>query len=538
MTKSRSHPPAGSPPGPDAVGASGAIATTGEIALQASEQRFRHLVETVNVVPYTWDVDAWRYLYVGPQSARIFGYPPERWTGQAFWLSILHPDDKDAAVQHSSGFNVEPRDEYFEYRIVAADGRIVWVRDIIKIDTDATGQQVGYGMMFDITEAKQRDALLQQAQKMEAVGQLTGGIAHDFNNLLTVIVGSIELVADQVQGELRRRLDYALQAAERGATLVQGLLAFSRRLSLRIETVDFNQVAAGMGELLRRTLGRDVEVEMKLDPSLWSVLTDRGQIEGALLNLAINARDAMPEGGKLTIETANVRLGEDATVREVEAPAGDYVMLAVTDTGTGMSPAVVERATEPFFTTKEVGKGTGLGLSMIYGFAKQSRGHLTIHSELGHGTSVRLYLPRQVADKAAITPLQPEPAERSRAAETVLVVEDDPLVRSFVVLQLHALGYRVIEAADGPQAQRLLETEAPIDLLFTDVFMPGGLNGRELAAEARRHRPTLKTLYTSGYAQNIIMNQGRLEPGAHFLPKPYKRHDLAIKVREALDAAA
>jgi signal transduction histidine kinase len=387
----------------------------------------------------------------------------------------------------------------------------------------------------DVTAQHDAETLLRQAQKMESVGQLTGGIAHDFNNLLTVVIGGLDLVLDRVQGEVRPVVEGSLRAAERGAALVRQLLAFARRQTLIPETLDFNDLAAGMEDLLRRTLGEDVEIEMRLDPALWPTLADKSQVENALLNLTINSRDAMPAGGKLTIETANVHLDDDYAVHNAEIAAGDYVMLAVTDTGSGMPTDVAERAFEPFFTTKEQGKGTGLGLSMIYGFAKQSRGHLKIYSEVGHGTTVRLYLPRLVGVAQATTAAATASVPHARGGETILVVEDDADVRLFVVSQLRDLGYRVLEAADGPGAQEVLATDHPIDLLLTDVVMPGGMTGRKLAEGAKLARPNLRTLFTSGYTENSIVHQGKLDPGVNFLSKPFRRQDLSLKVREALD---
>src|SRR5215468_7562211 len=293
-----------------------------------------------------------------------------------------------------------------------------------------------------------------------------------------------------------------------------------------------------MESLLKRTLGEHIEIEMNLAPGLWPALADKSQVESALLNLAINARDAMPEGGKLTIETGNHQLDADYAAHNAEVTPGDYAMLAVTDTGTGMPPEVIERAFEPFFTTKGTGKGTGLGLSMIYGFAKQSGGHLKIYSEVGHGTTVRLYLPRQRGDDAVLPGRREVPSEHPSGGETILVVEDDADVRAFVLAQLRNLGYRVIEAADGPQAQRVLSSDAPVDLLFTDVVMPGGMTGRQIADAAKRQRPTLKSLFNSGYTENSIVHQGKLDKGVNFLSKPYKRQELAAAIRAALDTPA
>jgi len=390
-------------------------------------------------------------------------------------------------------------------------------------------------MCQDVTERHATEERLRQSEKMNAVGQLTGGVAHDFNNLLTVVIGNLDLAVDRVQPELQPAIEGALRAAERGAALVRQMLAFSRRQTLIAETLDLNHVVAGMEQMLRRTLGEDVEIEMRLSSSLWVALADRAQVESALLNLAINARDAMAAGGKLTIETDNAHLDADYAAHNTEVSPGDYVALAVSDTGIGMTAEVLQHAFEPFFTTKEVGKGTGLGLSMIYGFAKQSQGHVKIYSEAGHGTTVRLYLPRKTtAEERAAAPARAE--RRSEGgSETILVVEDDADVRAFVSGQLRDLGYRVIEAADGPQVQRILESDEPIDLLFTDVVMPGGMTGRQLAETARTRRPALKAVFTSGYTENSIVHQGKLDRGVSFLAKPFRRQDLAAKVRETLD---
>ena len=386
-----------------------------------------------------------------------------------------------------------------------------------------------------ITAEREAEVQLRQAQKMESVGQLTGGVAHDFNNLLTIIIGSLDLALDRVQGDVQSTLEPALRAAERGAALVQRLLAFSRRQTLIPEEVDFNHLAAEMEDLLRRTLGEDIEIEMKPYPLLWTARADKGQVENALLNLTVNARDAMPAGGKLTIETGNVHLDEDYAAHSTEVTPGDYVMLAVTDTGKGMPAEVLDRAFEPFFTTKEVGKGSGLGLSMIYGFAKQSGGHVKIYSEIDHGTTVRLYLPRQSTAVAIAAAAMAAQSDHPRGGEMILVVEDNADVRTFVVRYLRDLGYRVVEAKDGPSALGTLEEPAPIDLLLTDVIMPGGMTGRELSDEASRRRPGLKTLFISGYTKDSFVHQGKLNPGVNFLSKPFRRRDLALKVREALD---
>ncbi|MBI1213329.1 MAG: PAS domain S-box protein [Alphaproteobacteria bacterium] len=392
------------------------------------------------------------------------------------------------------------------------------------------------GFVRDVSEQRKTEEQLHQAQKMEAVGQLTGGIAHDFNNLLTVVVGRLDLALEKTQGPLRDSLQQALTAAEGGASLIKQLLAVSRKQTLAPRVIDINEMAGRMKELLQRSLGEHIELTMRLDDELWSAFADQGQVENALLNLAINARDAMPEGGKIVIETGNVVLDAAYAARNDEVQPGPYVMLAVSDTGTGMTADVIRRAFEPFFTTKEVGKGTGLGLAMVYGFAKQSRGHLKIYSEVGHGTTVRLYLPRHVSAATPAEKSLPAPAADTRGTgETVLVVEDDTEVREYVVAMLRELGYRVLMAATGPEAMKIVEGGEHIDLLFTDVIMPGGMTGRDLAAAAIRIRPEIRVLFTSGYSRDTVDKNGEFDPAERFLSKPYRRSDVAEKLREAFN---
>lgn len=409
-----------------------------------------------------------------------------------------------------------------------ADGR--W----LLLQERRTGDGGLVGIQLDVTEGKQRDQQLSRVQKMDAVGQLTGGVAHDFNNLLTVILGNLDLLDDLLAGEAqaKQHVRGALAAAERGAALTQRLLAFARRLPLRVEPVAVNELVAGMGELLGRTLGEDVELKLALSPRAPRALADPAQLENALVNLALNARDAMPGGGRLTIETGEAELDEEYARSHAEVRAGRYVMIGVADTGHGMPPEVLERAIEPFFTTKGAGKGTGLGLSMVFGFAKQSGGHLRIYSEPQHGTSIRLYLPLAQGEPAA---QEARPAAAG-GAETILVVEDDESVRELVIVMLESLGYRVLAAPDGRAALEALEREPKVDLLFTDVVMPRGVSGRELAELAGRARPGLKVLFTSGYTENAIIHHGRLDEGVRLLSKPYQRGDLARKIREVLDA--
>ncbi|MEI9985909.1 MAG: response regulator [Aliidongia sp.] len=378
---------------------------------------------------------------------------------------------------------------------------------------------------------------LRQAQKMEAMGQLTGGVAHDFNNLLGVIVGNIDLLADAVRHDPAQieLVDAALASALRGAELTKRLLAFSRQQPLSTRAMDLNEKLPDMIAVLHRTLGEAIRIVPQLGTDLWPVRTDASQLEDALLNLAINARDAMPNGGTLTIATANTRLDERQAALQTEVMPGDYVTLSVTDTGIGMPPEIIERAIEPFFTTKEPGKGTGLGLSMIYGFAKQSGGHLSIYSEVGVGTTIRLYLPREHPGPAAATPQPAAPGEVPKGGETVLVVDDNFELRRVAVRQLTSLGYRVREASDGPSALALLEEGAQFDLLFTDIGLPAGMNGFELAERMQQLLPGLKVLYTTGYGSHGRRNGIQDTDPVLVLQKPYRNRDLAERLRTVFD---
>lgn len=390
-----------------------------------------------------------------------------------------------------------------------------------------------------VTDCQQANDALRQAQKMEAVGQLTGGIAHDFNNLLQIVTGNLEMLSRRLptdDARLRRAADSAMSGAQRAATLTQRLLAFARRQPLDPKRLDLNQLVDSMSDLMRRTLGETVSIDINLAGDLWRVEADANQLENALLNLAVNARDAMTQGGTLTITTANGIIGEaDA---EDDAVPGHYVSLAVCDTGAGMSDETMARVFEPFFTTKEIGKGTGLGLSMVYGFVKQSGGHLRIESSLGRGTTVTLYLPRfmgtMIEEEEPASPLKTLPA---RAGETVLVVEDDPDVRAHSCEILEELGYAVIAVEDGPSAIAVIDSERRFDLIFTDVVLPGALSGRDIAIHARSTRPKVPVLFTSGYAREAIIQNARLEDGVELLSKPFTYAALASRVRDSIDRA-
>jgi PAS domain S-box-containing protein len=394
------------------------------------------------------------------------------------------------------------------------------------------------GIIHDLTERKRTSEQLFQAQKMETVGQLSGGIAHDFNNLLTVIIGNAESLSDVLKArpDLRKLAEAIIAAGERGAELTQRLLAFSRRQTLKPSQIDCNQLVDKMGRLLRRTLREDIDIATTLESELKSAFADPAQLESAVLNLALNAQDAMPSGGRITVSTANASLDEQYRSTHPEVPTGDYIMVAVTDDGDGMPPEVLARAFEPFFTTKEVGKGSGLGLSMVYGFVKQSNGHVAIYSEVGLGTTVRIYLPvargddsHEAAPTAAEEPLAPG------GQETVLVAEDDAFVRDHAVSIIKGLGYQVIASVDGDDAMRCLASGAPVDLLFTDVVMPGSINGIDLVERAQQLRPGLKVLLTSGYALDNLRARRQLPSGIAVLHKPYRKVELARRIRDTLD---
>ncbi|MGE0746663.1 MAG: response regulator [Rhodospirillales bacterium] len=385
----------------------------------------------------------------------------------------------------------------------------------------------------DITARKELERQLQQSHRLEAVGQLSGGMAHDFNNLLTIIIGNVELAMGQPElaPETHLNLDQALHAGLRGATLIRKLLAFARRQSLHASAFDLNRLVSEATDLLWRTLGEEIQVSVQLADELAAAFADPAQVESALVNLAINARDAMPNGGRLTIETANAVLDEEYAAQNLDVAPGAYVMLAVSDTGTGMPQDVLARVFEPFFTTKGENKGTGLGLSMIYGFARQSRGHVKIYSEVGHGTTVRLYLPVAEMRPAAATPAAAS-VDEAPAGATILVVEDNNEVRMVTVAILKSLGYTVVEADTGPAALEVLRGPAAIDLLYTDVIMPGGMTGVALAREARALRPALPVLFTSGFAGAQIQEIAGPDKVEDFLTKPVRRRDLAQKIRE------
>ena len=531
---------------------------TAEQALRQSEERFRKLADQLAELNATlaerveektrerdriWNVSQdlllvadrhgiWRT--VNPAWTRTLGWSEaELLDRSSQWL--VHPDDAGRVRAQVDDLVERKLTVRFESRFRHQDGSYRWLSW-----TGVPDQDRIYAVARDVTAEKAaaerlkaaEEALL-QSQKMEAVGQLTGGIAHDFNNLLTGIVGSLDLLQtrlDQGRTEnVARYIDAAMTSANRAAALTHRLLAFARRQPLNPESVDANRLLVSLEDLLRRTIGETIELTIVAADDLWGTLCDPNQLESALLNLAINARDAMPAGGRITITTANARLDGIGADAPALAP-GDYILIDVTDTGTGMRPEVAARAFDPFFTTKPIGQGTGLGLSMIYGFARQSNGHVTIDSKLGRGTSVRIYLPRHDSDVAAARASAVADAEYAASGETVLVVEDEPVVRGIIVEMLQEQGYRTLAAVDGPSGLRSLRGNGRIDLLVTDVGLPG-MNGRQLADQARETRPELKILFITGYAESVAMADGFLQPGMEMITKPFDLGNLSRRIR-------
>jgi PAS domain S-box-containing protein len=474
-------------------------------------------------------------LRASPSSLAILGYRPDEMVGRNA-KEFVHADDLESTRANMRLARCGRLTRNFECRYCHKSGRAVtlaWKG----LWSEPDEQYFFIGR--DMTKRIELENQLRQAQKMEAVGQLTGGIAHDFNNILTVIIGMNEIMADAVAGNprLSEIVETIDEAATRGAQLTQRMLAFARKQPLIARNLDLNELVARIAAILQRTLGEDIAVQAVYADDLWPAFADPSQVEDAILNLAVNARDAMPKGGQLVIETCNAQLDEEHAARDVEVTPGDYVAVIVSDSGAGMPPEVVERVFEPFFTTKEVGRGTGLGLSMVYGFVKQSRGHVKIYSEVGHGTSIKLYLPRATDAEARPSEDPAAPVAHKGGDETVLVVEDSSAVRKVAVSMLRGLGYRVREAEDGKAALAILREPGAIDLLFTDLVMPNGIDGQELLVMAREQRPGLKALFTSGYSEHFLKGRGATDRSVPLLGKPYRAHQLAEAVRKALDAA-
>ncbi|MBC9206152.1 response regulator [Roseomonas aerophila] len=550
-------------------------------ALHEGESRLATALQAGRLGPWELDVEA-RVLAASTTCRTVFGRRQDADFGYDDLVDSIHPEDRAEVLARIRASAETGSDFATEFRTLWPDGTVHWaelrarlVRNrqagktrLVGVSSDVTDRKTAEDqlrrlnetledrvasrtaelslahdvVLAEIAQRERTEEQLRQSQKMEAVGQLTGGLAHDFNNLLAGITGSLELLQLRIaQGrvhEIARFVNSAQEAAARAAALTHRLLAFSRRQTLDPKTTDVSQLVAGMEDLVRRTVGPEISLEVARADNLWLTLVDPPQLENALLNLCINARDAMPDGGRLIIHASNAKVDHQAG-QDHDLPAGQYVVLTVTDSGVGMTPDVMARAFDPFFTTKPLGQGTGLGLSMIYGFVRQSEGHIRIQSEVGHGTTIRLYLPRHdgyLVRMDAQSGLADAP--RAEKGETVLVVDDEATVRMIVTEVLEDLGYAAVEAADGHAGLRILQSDLHIDLLVTDVGLPGGMNGRQLADAARLLRPDLRILFITGYAENAVLGQGSLHPGMHVLTKPFAMDALANRIKTLIDSRA
>jgi PAS domain S-box-containing protein len=547
-------------------------------SLKESEERFRTLSNTLPAFIFVADIHG-AFTYTNHVFQSFTGKSAEDLLDFG-WLETLHPDDRGEAAhgwadawqsgknydaeyrvrQHTDGYRVfivrampvrDARDAIFQWVGTCIDTQdLVDARNDLKAsntrlelgvaERTADLQNALTSLRTEVEEREAAESQLRQLQKMESIGQLTGGIAHDFNNMLAIVIGSLDLAKRRLLTEPQRALksiENAEEGARRSSQLTARLLAYSRQQALTPEVLNVNKLVGGMSELLRRTIGESVRVETVLAGGLWNSLADSVQLESAIVNLCVNARDAMPNGGKLTIETANAHLDDAYAARSPGTTPGQYVLIGVTDTGIGMPPEVVERAFDPFYTTKGVGKGTGLGLSQVYGFVRQSGGHVKIYSEPGQGTTVKIYLPRHTAVAEVLDveeKILDQALPAAKEGEILLVVEDEEAVRRMAVDVLRDLGYTVVQASDGPQAIDILHVQPRISLLFTDVVMPK-MNGRVLADQAKKMRPELKVLFTTGYTRNAVVHNGMLDAGVAFLPKPFTVAELARKVRRVLD---
>ncbi len=512
-----------------------------ENARAQAEAKYRMLVEQVAAVSYIAELGMHgEWLYVSPQVEAMFGFSAEEWlTDSRTWTKHVHPEDHNVV---EAAEEASQRGQRFqaEYRIIRKDCRVIWVSDTAVVVEGSGAHPLMEGIIVDITERKQLETQLQQARRMEAIGRLAGGIAHDFNNLLTIIKGYTELALNRprISPELQADVERIEDASERASTLVRQLLAFSRRQVLQPKLLDLNSIVLGLDKLLRRLMDEDIGMSTIPGQDIGTIKADPGQMEQVIMNLVVNARDAMPKGGRLTVETANVDLDEAYASDHATVKAGRYVMLAVSDTGTGMSPETVAHIFEPFYTTKESGRGTGLGLSTVYGIVKQSGGYIWVYSELGRGSSFKVYLPRVEQAPEALPAIKPVSGEQ-KGSETVLLVEDQPQVRELARMALSGKGYTVLVASSPEDAESACSKHgAEIHLLLTDLILPG-ISGRELAKRLTARHPKMRVLYMSGYTYSIMRQgpgqDGLLEDGVAFLQKPFTPSALTEKVREVLD---
>jgi len=514
---------------------------TAEEALRQAEADYRSLVESSPAIVYLAEpTPPFAPIYVSPNIEK-FGYTTEEWHNRPdLWLSLIHEDDRQQVLETTEAAMRQGLDTDIKYRIVARDGSVHWLHDKGRFVSDNQGKRVRWqGVILDITETKELEEQLRLSQKLESVGRLAGGIAHDFNNMLTVINGYSDLTLRKLDADspLRINIEEIKKAGERSALLTHQLLAFSRQQVLQPVVLDLNEVVTDTIKLLQRLIGEDVELVTALKPEAGRVSVDPGQLSQILMNLAVNARDAMPHGGKLTIETANVFIEPDYARQKVDVKPGAYVLLAVCDTGGGMNDEIRQHIFEPFFTTKEIGKGTGLGLSTVYGIVKQSNGNIEIESEQGVGTTFRVFLPRVAEQTETARSKEDASTESLFGTETILLVEDEEIVRKLSRKMLESCGYTVVEARDGLEAFGICEGgDCKFDLLLTDVVMPQ-MGGRELAEKLAERLPEMQILFTSGYTDDEVVRHGVIETNTNFIQKPFTFDALARKVRQLLDAA-
>jgi PAS domain S-box-containing protein len=508
-----------------------------EMELQEKEKLYRGLIETTAAVAWEYDIESQRFSYMGPRIFELTGFSADQWTDINSWAVRIHPDDRERAIHFCQVETDKGRDHSFEYRTIAADGRVVWIRDEVTVITQQGKPVLMRGYFFDITEDKQTEEALRRAQKMDAIGQLAGGIAHDFNNILAIIIGNLALLERQITADekVQKRIDSIKHSTERAVTLTRQLLGFSRREAVSVKATDVNKVIDNMQNLITQSLTPQVEVEYHCEKNLWQTEIDPGDFEDALLNLVLNARDAMAGRGNLTIETHNSTLDDNYCLLNPGVKAGEYVQLTVSDNGVGISKEQQAHIFEPFYTTKEQGKGTGLGLSMVFGFVERSQGHIKVYSEPGTGTTFRLYLPRSKANKQVEETKHAGREALHGGMETILIVDDEPALLELVEEMLQQLGYKVLTASNGKQALQKLADDPDIDLLFTDVVMPGGINGYELAEQAVASYPDIKVLLTSGYTEMAGTRNGQERFNAHLISKPYTRAELTNRIRERLN---